>query len=115
MPKIILTAVALCCLVLGLTGQTRSLDANPDVRAVHGVVTDAGDAPVKGAVVYLENTKDLQIRTFISGGDGEYHFAGLSANIDYKLHAEHKDRSSGTKTLSSFNTKKDAVVNLKLR
>jgi hypothetical protein len=115
MRKIILTVIGLALLAVGLCGQDRQLNANPDVRSVHGIVTDSGDAPVKGAVVYLEDTKSLQIRSFISGGDGEYHFAGLSSNIDYKLHAQHNDRSSSTKTLSSFDSNKDAVVNLKLR
>jgi len=115
MPKTILALLGWLLLSVTLSGQNKPLNANPDVRSVHGIVSDNGDNPVKGAVVYLEDTKTLQIRSFISGGDGEYHFAGLSANVDYKVHAEREDHSSATKTLSSFNSKKDAVIDLKLR
>jgi len=115
MRKTPLAILGLLLLSIALAGQNKPLNANPDVRSVHGIVTDVGDNPVKGAVVYLEDTKTLQIRSFVSGGDGDYHFAGLSANVDYKLHAEHNDHSSATKTLSNFSSKKDAVIDLKLR
>ena len=41
------------------------------------MVTDAANQPVAGAVVQLKNTKTLQIRSFITQDDGNYHFAGL--------------------------------------
>lgn len=90
------------------------MSSDPNVRAVHGVVT-SGDEPVKGAVVKLEDTKSEQIRTYITDGDGGYHFAGLSTNVDYLIHAEHEGRSSPSKRLSTFDSRKDAVENLKLR
>jgi hypothetical protein len=83
-------------------------------RSVQGVVTSAEDAPVAGAVVQLKNTKTLQIRSFIAKEDGSYYFNGLSPDVDYELRAEFQGASSSSKTLSSFDTRKAATINLKL-
>ncbi len=84
------------------------------VRSVQGSVTDATDKPVEGAVVQLKDTKTLQVRSFITKADGMYHFHGLSSNVDYELKADYQGASSSNKTLSSFDGRKQAVVNLKL-
>jgi hypothetical protein len=86
----------------------------PTTRSVRGVVTDASDAPVTGAVVQLENTKTQQIRSYITKEDGAYSFFELNTDTDYKLKAEYKGMSSSSKMLSSFDSRKQAVVNLKL-
>ena len=83
-------------------------------KSVQGTVTDTTDKTVDGAVVQLKDTKTLQIRSFITKADGLFHFHGLNPNVDYELKAEYQAASSSTKTLSSFDTKKPAVVNLKL-
>jgi hypothetical protein len=93
-------------------GQQKSEDTS--TRTVEGVVTDAADQPVAKAVVQLKNTKTLQIRSFITQDDGSYHFAGLGADVEYQLKADHEGATSSWKTLSVFNTKKTAVINLKL-
>jgi hypothetical protein len=84
-------------------------------RTVEGTVTDANNQPVADAVVQLKNTKTLQIRSFITQGDGAYHFAGLGADVEYQLKADRDGSSTSWKTLSVFNTKKTAVINLKLK
>jgi len=85
-------------------------------RSVQGVVTSAEDQAVSGAVVYLKNTKTLEIRSFITKDDGTYFFQRLSPDIDYELRAEMKSQgtASGTKTLSSFDSRKQATINLRL-
>ena len=90
--------------------------SEPTTRSVKGIVTDAGDAPVSGAVVQLENMKTQQIRSYITKEDGSYSFFELNTDTDYRLRAELKSAgtSSGTKTLSSFDSKKESVINLKL-
>jgi hypothetical protein len=65
-------------------------------------------------VVFLKNTKTLQIRSFITQQNGEYYFHALSPDIDYTLRAEKKDMASPDKTLSAFDTRKQAVINLRL-
>lgn len=104
--------IALVLLGAGLCAQQKDEDTN--TRTVEGLVTNAGDQPVAKAVVQLKNTKTLQIRSFITQDDGTYHFAGLGGDVEYQLKADHEGASSSWKTLSVFNTKKAAVINLKL-
>lgn len=86
-----------------------------NTRTVEGQVTDEAKQAVNGAVVQLEDTKTLQIRSFITQEDGRYHFTGLSTNVDYQLHAQHDGAHSGTKRLDVFNSHHVATVNLRLK
>ena len=62
----------------------------------------------------LENTKTQQIRSYITKEDGKYRFYELSTEVDYRLKADHDGATSGYKTLSAFDSRKQAVINLKL-
>jgi hypothetical protein len=84
------------------------------VRTVHGGVLDKSDNIVNGGVVYLQNKKTQVIRTYISDQDGQYTFSGLDPNVDYDIHAELNGLTSITKTISSFDARKDIVLTLKL-
>ena len=86
----------------------------PLTRSVQGLVSDQSDAPVAGAVVQLENTKTQQIRSYITKEDGMYFFYDLNTDTDYKLRADHQGASSPTKTLTSFDSRKQVTINLKL-
>jgi len=116
------TSLALI-LALVLTGSLNLATAFADkkdketgnLRSVEGAVTDAQDKPVPGAVVYIKNSKTLQIRSFITKEEGGYYFHSLSPDVDYELHAESNGLSSGNKTLSSFDSRKKATINLKLK
>ncbi len=92
----------------------RSRQGEATVRSVEGSVTNAAGKPVAGAVVQLKNTKTLQVRSFISKEDGTYAFHGLSTNVDYELKAEYQGATSDVKTLSVFDSRTKAVINLKL-
>ena len=111
MKQLLLFVVAIAAIAAPGFSQGKE-DTTP--RSVEGVVTDATGKPVEGAVVQLKDTKTLQIRSFITKADGMYHFHGLNPNVDYELKAEYQGAFSSTKTLSSFDSKKLAVVNLKL-
>lgn len=104
-----LTILALC-----FAGFLLAQTEDTTTRSVEGVVTDAGGNPAAQAVVQLKDTKTLAIRSFITTADGQYHFAGLSANDEYELKASKDGASSGSKTVSVFSSKKVVVVNLKL-
>jgi hypothetical protein len=78
------------------------------------VVRNAQGEAVNGAVVQLKNTKTLQIRSFITRDNGAYYFHGLNTDVDYELRADSDGESSSSKTLSSFDSRKEAVLNLKL-
>ncbi len=84
-------------------------------RPVSGVVTDPDGKPVVGAIVQLKNTRTLQVRSFITREKGDYYFAGLSKDVDYELKAQASGHASPTRTLSSFDTKPQPVLNLQLK
>lgn len=116
--KRFLSGVAVFLMVLAVSAPAtfaQSRKGEPAVRSVTGIVTDASGGAVTGAVVQLKNTKSLQIRSFITKEEGQYYFQGLSPDVDFELHAESKTGASATHTLSSFNTDKQAVINLKLK
>ena len=115
MNKPISGAVCIVAALLSLNAQDRKSKLDTGTRSVQGVVTDASGQPVNKAVVQLKDTKSLQIRSYITEPDGSYHFAGLSTNVEYELEAKKDTVISGKKTLTVFNTKKAAIVNLKLK
>ena len=93
------------------TREERREEANS--RAVTGTVTTADDKLVSGAVVQLKDMRTLQVRSFITLDDGQYHFSGLRIDIDYELSARSGDMTA-TKKLSLFDNRKAAVLNFKL-
>ena len=84
------------------------------LRTVHGIVTDKSESPIGSAVVFMKNTRSSAIRSYISDDQGNYRFSGLDPNIDYELHAEKDGAQSQTRTVSSFDSKKDITLNLKI-
>ena len=112
----ILTLAVISALLLtsawGQFGKKKDQDSN--VRTVQGIVTDEADNPISGAVVQIENMKTLQVRSFITKEKGDYYFSELSTDADYKLHAENHGMVSATKTLSMFDDRKKATLNLKV-
>lgn len=91
-----------------------SAGAQSELRTVRGAILDKAENPVSAAVVYLKNVRTLTVRTYISDRSGEYRFSGLDPNVDYEIHAEHKDLMSPTRTVSSFESRRDIDMPLKL-
>ena len=90
-------------------------DSKSQLRTVRGVVSEkASEAPVPSAVVFLKNTRNNDVRSYISDPEGNYRFSGLDPNVDYEVHAEKDGAKSTTRTVSSFDSKKEIVLNLKL-
>ena len=111
--KTIFAALLLMLLALPLFAQKqRKEDTN--TRTVQGTVTDAQGNNVNGAVVQIKNAKTLQIRSFITQDQVTYYFHGISPDVDYELKAIYQGASSPNKTLSAFDNRKKAVINLKL-
>src|SRR5205807_3222837 len=86
-----------------------------DARTLIGHVHNSQDTPLPDAVVYLKNTKTLVVKTYITDQNGAYRFPALSTSVDYEVHAEFKGAHSDTKTLSSFDSRKEAIINLKIK
>jgi hypothetical protein len=96
-------------------GQFGKKSKEPTEKSVSGVVTDADNKPLPGAVVQLKNTRTLQVRSFIAKEMGDYYFHGLATDVDYELKAQSNGKTSPTRTLSSFNTQTEAIVNLQVK
>lgn len=109
----------ICCLALALSlfaAATQSQDKKREaqLRTVRGVVADKSDTPISGSVVFLKNTRTNSVRSSYTDDTGNYRFSGLDPNADYELHAEKEDAKSPTRTVSSFESRKDIVLNLKI-
>lgn len=84
------------------------------LRTVHGTVVDKDDNTVTSAVVYLENRKTKVIRTLLSDNQGLYSFSGLDPNVDFVIHAELNGLTSMNRTVSTFDSRDEIVMTLKL-
>ncbi len=98
----------------GLVATPASAQRGPVQRIVQGKVTDKGDAPLRGAVVYLKDDHTLSVKSFISDDTGGYRFGQLAQSTDYEVWAEADGKKSSIKSISSFDSKNDIVINLKI-
>ncbi len=108
---------AVAILLLALAGAAFSQSGKKGEikeRTVEGVVLDADGKPVPSAIVQLKNVRTSQIRSFIAQAKGDFFFSGLNPDIDYEIRAEANGSSSPTKTLSSYDGRKQFIVTLKL-
>ena len=110
--------VLLCLLLFPptalLLGNVPTAQAQAAQKVVQGKVVDASDQPRSGAIVYLKNSKTSDIKGFISTADGSYRFGQLSPDIDYEVWADYQGKKSPTKTVSSFDSKKLLIYELKV-
>lgn len=86
----------------------------PVQRIVQGKVTDSANTGIKGAVVYLKDGHTLSVKSFIADDQGDYRFGQLAQNTDYEIWAEHDGKKSSVKTISSFDSKNQFFINLKI-
>jgi len=88
--------------------------AEAQLKVLHGSVIDKSENPVPASVIYLKNVKSQAVKTYIADESGNYRFSGLDPNVDYEIHAEHDDMTSSIRTVSSFDSRRDIEVTLKL-
>jgi hypothetical protein len=86
--------------------------AASDVRSLTGMVVDKSGNALPGAVVQIENTKTLDVRTWITDKSGHYCFNELSGDIDYTVRAHYRRSWSRSRTLSKFNSKEKPELTL---
>ena len=109
---VLLVALAL---VAGAAAQSKDeKKREAQLRTVRGTVVDKEENPVPAGIVYLENLKTQSVRTYIAEDDGSYRFSGLDPNVDYEIHAEHEEQMSSKRKVSSFDSRKEIVMTLKL-
>jgi hypothetical protein len=109
-------AILACCsvTVLFTAAGGPAAYAQQQQRVVSGKVVDAENAPIKGAVVYLKDSRSLAVKSFFSDDQGGYRFGQLSQNTDYEVWAENNGKKSAVKTISSFDNKSQFFINLKI-
>jgi len=91
-----------------------SLAAESLHRSVRGVVVDSEGQPIPRAVVKLQDRASLDIRSFLTKEDGTYQFQGLHPDREYRLRARYQETWGPRKTLSAFDSRPEAIVNLKV-
>jgi hypothetical protein len=105
------TLIAFFC-ALSLSAQDKK--PNSQLKTVRGVVMEKSENPVQSAVVFLKDAHSNQVRSNITNEQGEYRFSGLDPNAEYELYAEKDGAKSQTRNISSFDSRTDIVLNLKL-
>jgi hypothetical protein len=115
--RIFVAALMLFFCVLSLSAQDKAPDKkhSSQLKTVRGVVQDKSDNPMQAAVVFLKDTHSNQVRSNITNDQGEYRFSGLDPNAEYELYAEKDGAKSQTRNISSFESRMDIVLNLKLQ
>lgn len=113
---ILLAGMASAQFQIPLSGAPPSEPKQPKQqgRTLTGVVLNKQDAALAQAIVYLKDTKTSAIKSFIAQNDGSYRFAGLSPYIDYDIYAEYKGKKSDTKTLSTFDSRSNPKIVLRI-
>jgi len=115
---VVLSLAALGAVPLGSRGAMRSSAAwsqNLGQRTVSGTVLNESSEPVASATVFLKDQKTKAIRSYTSTADGHYHFAQIDMTDDYDLWVEKDGKKSATKTVSSWDARKDFISDLKLK
>jgi Carboxypeptidase regulatory-like domain len=116
-----MTRTACACLAISLAfswaasaqDDKKSKKEEATLRSVQGTVVDKEDKPVVGAIVQLKDDRTLQMRSYITKADGEYHFSSLKIDDDYEVEARNNHFTSGPKKISIFDNRKIVIQNLK--
>lgn len=112
-------AQRICCLLAALLvfaamGIAQDKKREAQLRTVKGIVFDRSENPVSGSVVFLKNARTNSVRSSYTDDSGTYRFSGLDPNADYEVHAEKEGEKSTTRTVSSFDSRKEIDLNLKI-
>jgi hypothetical protein len=114
----LLTVFSLVCvLTVGLASLAYAAPDKKDKpvgRLLFGKVLDSQDNPVPDAVVYVTNTRNRAVKTYIVGPDGTFRFPALSTATDYEVYAQFKTHKSDTKSVSQFDDRSQVYLNLKV-
>jgi hypothetical protein len=99
----------------GLVGAAPAVAQNMGQRNVTGSVVDDTSSPVGGATVFLKNLKTKSIRSYTSAANGRFRFAQVNMAEDYDLWAEKDGKKTATKTVSSWDARKEFETELKMK
>lgn len=106
----------LCALAGILVAQWSALGAKETkpIRVVSGVVSDASENPISGAVVTLKDLQDGKKMAIFTGQSGAYQFSDLQITRDYEVQATYKGISSRVRRVSTIDPRSRIVLNLRI-
>ena len=84
-------------------------------RVVRGTVVNAASEPVVGATVFLKDLKSKALRSYTTDAEGHFRFTQVYMAEDHELWAEKDGKKSVTKTISTWDTRKEYISELKLK
>lgn len=105
----------LVVLALALATAGLALAQSSTTRTLSGKVYGGNNVPISGAIVYLQDSRTSGIRSFFSTSDGSYRFGPLASDADYRVWAKYKNEKSSTKTISSYDTRTNVVIDLHIK
>jgi hypothetical protein len=112
--NVVLTLCFGSAVALVTVPATSLMAQQPAARVVQGKVTDKSDAGLKGATVFLKDGHTLAVRSYVASDDGSYRFGQLASSADYQLWAEVDGKKSSVKNISSFDTRNEFNITLKV-
>ncbi|MGH9476227.1 MAG: carboxypeptidase-like regulatory domain-containing protein [Terriglobales bacterium] len=96
---------ALALLALTLTAAGQLPQTTPPLgRSVEGVVLNALNQPLPGAIVYLRNVQTKLIRSVVTDAKGAYAFHHLQPNVSYQVYAEWQGYRTPLRTDSLYSS-----------
>ena len=112
--KALIVAGALFVVLGAVSSATPDKKDKAAGRLLYGKVLDPQENPLADAIVYLTNTRNRAVKTYIVGPDGTYRFPALSTAIDYEVYAQYKGKKSDTKSVSQFDDRSQVYLDLKV-
>jgi hypothetical protein len=111
---VVLITTVCALLAIGAPAHAALDQKQKPTKLLLGKVLDPQDNPLPDAVVYLTNTRDRTVKTYIVGADGTYRFPALAATTDYEVYAQYKGHKSNTKSVSQFDDRTQVYLDLKI-
>jgi hypothetical protein len=84
------------------------------LRTIEGTVKDPSENPVSGAVVQLKDLRTSKVVDFLTKDDGKFAFHDLRLDVNYELAAKHGDLAAPIKKVTTFDTRNNVILTLKL-
>jgi hypothetical protein len=96
-------------------GNDRPKSSKPSkLRTIQGMVKDAADNPVPGAIVQIKDLRTSKIVDFATKDDGKFAFHELRLDVNYELLAKRGDLATPVKKVTPYDTRNEVIINFKL-
>jgi hypothetical protein len=108
-----LLVCAFAGIVLAQLSAAGAKETKP-TRVVSGIVSDASENPISGAVVTLTDLQNGKKMAIFTGQTGTYQFSDLEITRDYEVQATYKGVSSRVRRISTIDPRNRIVLNLRI-